>query len=227
MAKERTKWKSTEGFIGTSENLMPLKSAPMYSRNSPRRSAASAPPPSSIHSINRVRTKAFRAQTVTVSSPSPPVKVPSRAGLGKLSPITIFPRPGSGPKSGRVPGTRRRPGPVLSLPEATLDLKDKRKKHQLSQTASIFRSTDEPIQFQKFRWWQEWLDYVHRGISGVANNASSSCANDCELEDSTISKRPSHIDNSELIYDMACEEEPETKCKAVNGQQKTKTPFSG
>ncbi|XP_031475716.1 ubiquitin carboxyl-terminal hydrolase 5 [Nymphaea colorata] len=63
------------------------------------------------------------------------------------------------------------------------------------------------------RWWQEWLDYVHRGISGVANNASSSCANDCELEDSTISKRPSRIDNSELIYDMACEEEPETSAE--------------
>ncbi|KAF3778411.1 hypothetical protein EJ110_NYTH43567 [Nymphaea thermarum] len=45
------KWKSTERFIGTSN------STPMFSWNSPCRSAASAPPPSSIHSINRVRTE--------------------------------------------------------------------------------------------------------------------------------------------------------------------------
>ena len=31
MAKERMKWKSTPGLMGTSENLTPLKSAPMYS----------------------------------------------------------------------------------------------------------------------------------------------------------------------------------------------------
>lgn len=31
MAKARMKWKSTPGLMGTSENLTPLNSAPMYS----------------------------------------------------------------------------------------------------------------------------------------------------------------------------------------------------
>lgn len=51
------------------------------------------------------------------------------------------------------------------------------------------------------RWWQDWLEYVNQSHTSNANNGSS-----FEHHDSVGSsslKRPSNIDNSDLIYEGA------------------------
>ncbi|GMP90080.1 hypothetical protein CsSME_00041368 [Camellia sinensis var. sinensis] len=54
------------------------------------------------------------------------------------------------------------------------------------------------------RWWQDWLEYVNQNQATIANDGSSS-----ERPDSVVLsnlKRPSAIDNSDLIYEAASED---------------------
>lgn len=54
------------------------------------------------------------------------------------------------------------------------------------------------------RWWQEWLEFVNQNQSTITNEGSSSEHHD--LVDSSTLKRPSSIDNSDLIYDATSED---------------------
>ncbi|PIA50657.1 hypothetical protein AQUCO_01200104v1 [Aquilegia coerulea] len=51
------------------------------------------------------------------------------------------------------------------------------------------------------RWWQHWLDYVNQDLTSMANDGSSSYADYHELAGSSTMRRPSGIDNSDLMYD--------------------------
>ncbi|KAI7982500.1 Ubiquitin carboxyl-terminal hydrolase 5 [Camellia lanceoleosa] len=54
------------------------------------------------------------------------------------------------------------------------------------------------------RWWQDWLEYVNQNQATIANDGSSS-----ERPDSVVLsnlKRPSAIDNSDLIYEAGSED---------------------
>ncbi|XP_024965664.1 ubiquitin carboxyl-terminal hydrolase 5-like isoform X4 [Cynara cardunculus var. scolymus] len=53
------------------------------------------------------------------------------------------------------------------------------------------------------RWWQNWLDFVTHNKTVSANEGSSSEHQD--LGSSSTPKRPSSIDNSDLIYEAASE----------------------
>lgn len=54
------------------------------------------------------------------------------------------------------------------------------------------------------RWWQQWLEYVNQD---QANNIDvSSLSEHCDSVSSSDVKRPSVIDNSDLIYDMTSED---------------------
>lgn len=55
------------------------------------------------------------------------------------------------------------------------------------------------------RWWQHWLEYVNQDQSVTTNNGSSFTEN-CDLLGSNTMKRPSGIDNSDLIYDSALDD---------------------
>lgn len=55
------------------------------------------------------------------------------------------------------------------------------------------------------RWWQEWLEYVNQNQTGNVNDGSSSEHH--SSVSSTELKRPSSIDNSDLI-DEAVSEDP-------------------
>ncbi|MCD7451328.1 ubiquitin-specific protease [Datura stramonium] len=50
------------------------------------------------------------------------------------------------------------------------------------------------------RWWQEWLEYVNQNQTNAVNDGSAS--EHC-LDGSSALKRPSSIDNSDLIYEAA------------------------
>lgn len=53
------------------------------------------------------------------------------------------------------------------------------------------------------RWWQDWLEYVNQNQATCTNDGSSFEHNDSV--GSSTSKRPSGIDNSDLIYEAAFE----------------------
>ncbi|KAJ9697584.1 hypothetical protein PVL29_009421 [Vitis rotundifolia] len=54
------------------------------------------------------------------------------------------------------------------------------------------------------RWWQQWLEYVNQD---QANNIDTcSLSEHCDSVSSSDVKRPSVIDNSDLIYDMTSED---------------------
>ncbi|KAK3446520.1 hypothetical protein EUGRSUZ_A02196 [Eucalyptus grandis] len=55
------------------------------------------------------------------------------------------------------------------------------------------------------RWWQHWIEYVNQDQSNNMNDGPSLSEN-CDSAGSTALKRPSVIDNSNLIYDSASEE---------------------
>ncbi|KAJ9548810.1 hypothetical protein OSB04_021353 [Centaurea solstitialis] len=56
------------------------------------------------------------------------------------------------------------------------------------------------------RWWENWVDFVTHHKSVNANEGSSSEHQD--LGSSSAPKRPSSIDNSDLIYEAAASENP-------------------
>ncbi|KAK9092099.1 hypothetical protein Syun_027010 [Stephania yunnanensis] len=57
------------------------------------------------------------------------------------------------------------------------------------------------------RWWQHWLDYVNQDLASAANDGSSSYGpENYESVGSSSLKRPSTIDNSDLIYDAASDD---------------------
>ncbi|CAL9085118.1 unnamed protein product [Musa acuminata var. zebrina] len=51
------------------------------------------------------------------------------------------------------------------------------------------------------RWWQQWLDYVNQDMTSSSVNGSSSYGAHHHDSASSSAKRPSAIDNSDLIYD--------------------------
>lgn len=51
------------------------------------------------------------------------------------------------------------------------------------------------------RWWQDWLEYVNQTQMTTNNDGSSSDHHDSML----ALKRPSSIDNSDLIYEPTSE----------------------
>ncbi|KAJ8458085.1 hypothetical protein OPV22_031011 [Ensete ventricosum] len=51
------------------------------------------------------------------------------------------------------------------------------------------------------RWWQHWLDYVNQDMTSSSVNGSSSYGAHHHDSASSSAKRPSAIDNSDLIYD--------------------------
>lgn len=52
-----------------------------------------------------------------------------------------------------------------------------------------------------YRWWQEWLEYVNQNQASTVNDGSAS--EHQFLGGSTALKRPSSINNSDLIYQAA------------------------
>lgn len=54
--------------------------------------------------------------------------------------------------------------------------------------------------FNGYRWWQEWLEYVNQNQANTVNDGSAS--EHCTGGSSAL-KRPSSIDNSDLIYEAA------------------------
>ncbi|KAK9281894.1 hypothetical protein L1049_004801 [Liquidambar formosana] len=55
------------------------------------------------------------------------------------------------------------------------------------------------------RWWQYWLEYVNQDQPVITNNGSY-FPEHCDSVGSSTLKRPSAIDNSDLIYDSAPED---------------------
>ncbi|KAJ8475633.1 hypothetical protein OPV22_019360 [Ensete ventricosum] len=55
------------------------------------------------------------------------------------------------------------------------------------------------------RWWQRWLDYVNQDMTSSSVNGSSSYGSHHHDSASSSAKRPSAIDNSDLIYDATSE----------------------
>ncbi|XP_021893354.1 ubiquitin carboxyl-terminal hydrolase 5 isoform X2 [Carica papaya] len=55
------------------------------------------------------------------------------------------------------------------------------------------------------RWWQHWIDYVNQDQPNNTNDGSS-LSEHCDSAGSSTSKRPSGIDNSDLIYDATSED---------------------
>ncbi|XP_057965864.1 ubiquitin carboxyl-terminal hydrolase 5 isoform X2 [Malania oleifera] len=55
------------------------------------------------------------------------------------------------------------------------------------------------------RWWQHWLDYVNQDQTNITNDGSCLLEH-CDSVDSSALKRPSGIDNSDLIYDAPSED---------------------
>lgn len=55
------------------------------------------------------------------------------------------------------------------------------------------------------RWWQQWLDYVNQDQANNMNDISS-LSEHCDSVSSSDVKRPSVIDNSDLIYDTTSED---------------------
>ncbi|CAA6664080.1 unnamed protein product [Spirodela intermedia] len=55
------------------------------------------------------------------------------------------------------------------------------------------------------RWWQHWLDYVNQELGSYANNGTSSYGSHYYEASSTAQKRPSVIDNSDLINEATSE----------------------
>ena len=54
-----------------------------------------------------------------------------------------------------------------------------------------------------YRWWQDWLEYVNQNQAAITNDGSSSDRpNSIALNNL---KRPSAIDNSDLIYEAESE----------------------
>ncbi|OVA10566.1 Ubiquitin carboxyl-terminal hydrolases family 2 [Macleaya cordata] len=56
------------------------------------------------------------------------------------------------------------------------------------------------------RWWQHWLDYVNQDMTTTTNDGTSHGSENYELAGSSALKRPSGIDNSDLIYDTKSED---------------------
>ncbi|KAM7257841.1 hypothetical protein ACFE04_013582 [Oxalis oulophora] len=54
------------------------------------------------------------------------------------------------------------------------------------------------------RWWQHWIEYVNQDQPNNANELSS-LSEHCDSAGSSTLKRPSGIDNSDLIYDTTSE----------------------
>jgi ubiquitin carboxyl-terminal hydrolase 4/11/15 len=54
------------------------------------------------------------------------------------------------------------------------------------------------------RWWQHWIDYVNQDQPNNTNDVSS-LSEHCDSAGSSTLKRPSGIDNSDLIYDTTSE----------------------
>ena len=55
------------------------------------------------------------------------------------------------------------------------------------------------------RWWQNWLDYVNQELGCSANNGSSLHGAHHYEVPSSVQKRPSVIDNSDLINEATSE----------------------
>ncbi|KAI4300924.1 hypothetical protein L6164_034250 [Bauhinia variegata] len=55
------------------------------------------------------------------------------------------------------------------------------------------------------RWWQNWIDYVNQDQMNNMYDGSS-FSEHCDSANSSAQKRPSSIDNSDLIYDAASED---------------------
>ncbi|CAF1870445.1 hypothetical protein Bca4012_034347 [Brassica carinata] len=55
------------------------------------------------------------------------------------------------------------------------------------------------------RWWHEWIEYVNQDQPCNTNDGSS-LSEHCDSAGSTTLKKPSMIDNSDLIYDSALED---------------------
>ncbi|KAH7511707.1 hypothetical protein FEM48_Zijuj12G0011200 [Ziziphus jujuba var. spinosa] len=55
------------------------------------------------------------------------------------------------------------------------------------------------------RWWQHWIEYVNRDEPNNLNDASS-LSEHCDSVGTSTLKRPSGIDNSDLIYDATSED---------------------
>lgn len=53
-----------------------------------------------------------------------------------------------------------------------------------------------------YRWWQHWIDYVNQDQPNNATDVSSLLEH-CNSVGSSMLKRPSGIDNSDLINDAA------------------------
>ncbi|WOL11391.1 ubiquitin carboxyl-terminal hydrolase 5-like [Canna indica] len=55
------------------------------------------------------------------------------------------------------------------------------------------------------RWWQRWLDYVNQDMTSSSVNGSSSYGSHHHDSACSSNKRPSAIDNTDLIYDASSE----------------------
>ncbi|CAL9236397.1 unnamed protein product [Arabidopsis halleri] len=59
------------------------------------------------------------------------------------------------------------------------------------------------------RWWQEWIEYVNQDQPCNTNDGSS-LSEHCDSPGSSALKKPSRIDNSDLIYDSSLEDPSNT-----------------
>ncbi|XP_057437889.1 ubiquitin carboxyl-terminal hydrolase 5 [Lotus japonicus] len=55
------------------------------------------------------------------------------------------------------------------------------------------------------RWWQHWIEYVNQDHTNTSYDGSS-FLEQCDMAYSNVSKKPSGIDNSDLIHDVAPED---------------------
>ncbi|VVB02942.1 unnamed protein product [Arabis nemorensis] len=67
------------------------------------------------------------------------------------------------------------------------------------------------------RWWQEWIEYVNQDQPCNTNDGSS-LSEHCDSAGSNTLKKPSRIDNSDLIYDSALED-PSNACEILDTLQ--------
>ncbi|XP_024003784.1 ubiquitin carboxyl-terminal hydrolase 5 [Eutrema salsugineum] len=67
------------------------------------------------------------------------------------------------------------------------------------------------------RWWQEWIEYVNQDQPCNTNDGSS-LSEHCDSAGSSTLKKPSMIDNSDLIYESALED-PSNACEIIDTLQ--------
>lgn len=90
--------------------------------------------------------------------------------------------------------------PQLMPEEERLVIRD------IAMAAELQTKEGDTFYLISLRWWQSWLDYVNHDTASATNNGSLYSSDYYESASSSTPKRPSSIDNSDLLYELTSED---------------------